>query len=217
MKELTQRIGTSVVLGTLFWISFIYMPPAAFSTVLLAILLWIILFEWRQFFALSDFTFWLLTPFYPVLPFVLLLDLNMDPQYHNLLFALFVIVSSHDTGSFIAGKLWGKTKIATLISPGKTWEGFFGGCAAAAIGIVFLVFNRPHASWALLALITIITCTLSLCGDLFESWLKRRSDLKDSGTILPGHGGFLDRFDGILFAVFFFYLFKDQLITVFGA
>ncbi|CAN5157846.1 hypothetical protein BH09DEP1_BH09DEP1_0040 [soil metagenome] len=56
---------------------------------------------------------------------------------------------------------------------------------------------------------------LSLVGDLFESWLKRRAGIKDSGTMLPGHGGFLDRFDGILFTVIFFYIFKDYLVKLF--
>ncbi|GMU19837.1 MAG: hypothetical protein AMXMBFR12_10280 [Candidatus Babeliales bacterium] len=62
---------------------------------------------------------------------------------------------------------------------------------------------------------TLLVCILSLIGDLFESWLKRRAGIKDSGTMLPGHGGFLDRFDGILFTVIFFYIFKDYLVKLF--
>lgn len=218
MKELTKRISTSMILGSVFWLSLLYLPPIIFSLILIAILLHIIVFEWGKFFNKRTITFWLITPFYPMLPFILLLNLNMDPAYHELLFMLFVIVSSHDTGSFLGGTLFGKHKIAPQISPSKTWEGFIGGYIAAFISAALVVYYRSnHASWITILIITLITCAFSLAGDLFESWLKRRSKLKDSGSILPGHGGFLDRFDGLLFAVIFFYFFRDYLIPVFGS
>lgn len=117
----------------------------------------------------------------------------------------------------MVGTKYGKHTIAPKISPAKTWEGFFGGCIATLLCMVIVMLSKdtPHGSWLSLSAVTLIVCVISLCGDLFESWLKRRAHLKDSGYILPGHGGFLDRLDGVLFAVFFFYIFKAQLALIF--
>jgi len=212
-----QRIVTGIVLGAGFWLLFLYLAPIYFSYVLVAILLQIIIFEWRNLFKISTPAFWLTLPFYPILPFALMIIMNHDPIYHNLLFILFILVSSHDTGSYIVGNLFGQHKIHTFISPSKTWEGFFGGVIFASIGLTILLYEQ-HAlkPWWFIIGFSFIICTLSLAGDLFESWLKRRAHVKDSGHILPGHGGFLDRFDGILFAVFFFYFLRDYLVHLFG-
>lgn len=218
MTEFFQRLATSFFLGGCFWLSFIYFPPICFSFVLFAILIMIIVFEWRRFFAIYKFTYWVTLPFYPVLPFVLLILMNQDPRYHDLLLELFVIIASLDTGSYIVGTLIGRHKIAPQISSKKTWEGFMGGYISATIALSFLVIyeqGKLLPIWQLMGF-TLIICILGLCGDLFESWLKRRAGIKHSGTMLPGHGGFLDRFDGIMFAVFFFYIFKDQLVKLFG-
>lgn len=160
--------------------------------------------------------FWLITPAYPIAPFICLILLNQDPSYHVLILYLFALVFCFDTGSYIIGKLIGTTKICPLISPGKTWEGAIGGYLYT---ISFLLgwywYHQIIKPWLLLSIIVLIICALSLCGDLFESWLKRRAHLKDSGTLLPGHGGFLDRFDSILFVAPVFYLFKSFFITLF--
>jgi len=216
MKNLIKRSITGFILGTIFWLVFVYCLPIYFSIMLVGILAQIIFFEWTRLFDIKKPLFWLLMPFYPVLPFVLLIMLNHAPEYRDLLFYLFIIVFSHDTGSYIVGSIIGKHKIFPHVSPGKTWEGFFGGYIAACIGLWFLLWEQEHIkTWAFVLSFTFIVCVLSLLGDLFESWLKRRADKKDSGFFLPGHGGFLDRFDGILFAVVFFYLLKDYLVTIF--
>ena len=93
MTEFIKRLATSIVLGTLFWISFIFLPPIYFSSILLAILLIIIFFEWQKMFALQGLSYWLILPFYPILPFVLLIYLNQHPLYHELLLDLFVLVA----------------------------------------------------------------------------------------------------------------------------
>jgi len=221
MTEMTKRSITSTVLGMFTWIALIYLPPIVFCIFLAAVLLEILIFEWPKFFAPSSTAFWLLTPFYPLLPFALMFALCMDPNaaYQRLLFMMFVLISSLDSGSFMIGIKYGKYKIAPRISPAKTWEGFFGGCVAAVLimVIVILCHGKPHGSWLVITIVTLFACVLGLLGDLFESWLKRRAQLKDAGSILPGHGGFLDRFDGVLFAVFFFYLFKEKLCILFGA
>lgn len=216
MKNITKRILTGLSLGALFWIAFAYLPPIYFSWILFGIMVYICIFEWRNFFAISTPLYWATLPWYPVLPFSLLIHMNNNPSYHTLLFILFIVVSSHDTGSYIVGSFIGRHKIAPAVSPKKSWEGFIGGTVFASIGLWF-VMRELGIKKSPLFIITfaVIACILALCGDLFESWLKRRAHIKDSGTILPGHGGFLDRFDGILFTVLFFYAFRDYLVTLF--
>ena len=103
-----------------------------------------------------------------------------------------------DTGAFFTGLTIGKHKLAPSISPKKTWEGVFGGAAAsvgAVIGLVALL-DLPFAVWQSVALGIGLTAS-GVAGDLFESWLKRRAGVKDSGAIIPGHGGILDRIDSL--------------------
>jgi phosphatidate cytidylyltransferase len=213
--EFLKRLATGIMLGIAFWGIYFYLPPFFFSLVLLLILLLIIVYEWTRFFPVDTPFFWLLMPPYLLLPFFMLIKLNHSPMYHELLLILFIIVFSFDTGSYITGTLLGKNHICQAISPKKTWEGMLGGYIFAILGFILIIFERGyHIQWSVVGIFTLIVCVLSLLGDLFESWLKRRAHLKDSGTFLPGHGGFLDRFDGILFAVFFFYLCKDYLMTL---
>ena len=141
MRAVIKRIATGFVLGSLFWLSFAHLPPNFFSVVLCLILFQIIFFEWKNFFRIDKPMFWLLMPLYPILPFTLLILMNQDPHYRSLLFILFIIVSSFDTGSYIAGNLFGKNLIAPKITPHKTWEGAIGGYFSTCIGlgIVFQV------------------------------------------------------------------------------
>lgn len=211
-----QRVITSLVLGFLFWAIFIYLPPAYFSATLIGILCCIIIFEWKRFFAITTPLFWLTLPIYPTLPFVLLIKMNNNPSVRPLLFILFILVFSFDTGSYIVGTLCGKRKIAPIISAKKTWEGLLGGYIFA-VGGLWMILYEHHITkpFTFILFFTGVVCILSFFGDLFESWLKRRAHIKDSGTLLPGHGGFLDRFDGIMFTVFFFYFFREILLQVF--
>lgn len=217
LTTFAKRLITGFILGLLFWLSFVSLPPIFFSFVLASILILIIIFEWKNFFNIRKLSYWLIMPFYPILPFALLILMNQSTRYHPLLFILFIIVSSFDTGSYLIGSALGKHIIAPHISPNKTWEGVMGGWIFACIGLFLVLWElaKPQPVWFLI-IFTLFACTLSLIGDLFESWLKRRAHIKDSGTMLPGHGGFLDRFDGILFTVFFFYIFKEYLVRLFG-
>ncbi|MEA2042579.1 MAG: phosphatidate cytidylyltransferase [Bacteroidota bacterium] len=118
-----------------------------------------------------------------------------------LLPAFFVILWSNDTGAYITGSLAGRHKFAENISPKKTIEGTFGGIVLATVVAALMSLFDTGLSvtgWIGLGLIISISGTY---GDLAESMLKRRGAIKDSGTILPGHGGILDRFDSFLFAV----------------
>lgn len=217
LKNLIKRTITGFTLGALFWIVFLSFPAWCFSVVIMTILALIIAFEWTRLFDPKTASFWFLMPFYPVLPFLLILWMNHS-CYRSLLFILFVTVSAHDTGSYIVGHLFGKHKIAQLISPGKTWEGFFGGYLFVCTALWFALWELgDRKPLRFILLFSLIICCTSLLGDLFESLLKRRANVKDSGTILPGHGGFLDRFDGIMFTVIFFYLLRDWLLNYFPA
>ncbi|UZK70019.1 phosphatidate cytidylyltransferase [Sphingomonas sp. S1-29] len=105
------------------------------------------------------------------------------------------LVWAADTGAFFVGRSVGGPKLAPSISPNKTWSGFAGGVLLAAVmGGVMMAYGL--SPW--LALATPVLAMLSAAGDLYESWLKRQAGIKDSGTLLPGHGGFLDRLDGLV-------------------
>ena len=110
---------------------------------------------------------------------------------------IFGIAWGADVGAYFAGKSFGKTKLAPRISPGKTWEGVAGGMLLAGSVCGIGVFLWQDQSWFWL-LMTLILIGLSVCGDLFESFVKRQTGVKDSGSLLPGHGGMLDRIDSIL-------------------
>lgn len=127
---------------------------------------------------------------------------------------IFFLHWANDTGAYLVGSRFGKRKLFKRHSPNKTWEGSIGGVLTALLvayllGISFPEMDMSH--WLAIALIIVITGTL---GDLAESMLKRSLQLKDTGTIFPGHGGMLDRFDGLLLSLPFiaFYLFFCHVI-----
>lgn len=166
----------------------------------------------------SPITSWaysILGQIYVVLPLALLgvwgyksdYQLFMNTEY--LLMALFVFVWTNDTGAYIVGCTLGKHRLFERISPKKSWEGFFGGLAFCIILASLANYIIPSmlstAQWIGMGILTSI---FSTWGDLCESLLKRTAGVKDSGKILPGHGGILDRFDSELIAspVIFIYL-----------
>lgn len=213
MKRLITRIITGTTLLTVFIFTFFYLPPYIFSGILIAALLFILTFEWPR--LISSKTLWLLTPIYPVLPFSLLILLNHDAAFRNVLFFLIALIIVFDSGSYFFGCTWGKHKLAPTISPGKTWEGFLGGMACVTTALYgFFWYQESIRPWCIILIFSIIFCSIALIGDLFESRLKRRAGLKDSGIILPGHGGLLDRLDAILFSSYFWYLFKDLILAI---
>lgn len=132
---------------------------------------------------------------YPTASFLFLLSLYSEYGVMTLLWLL-VIVAGADTGAYFVGKSIGKTKFSET-SPNKTIEGVLGGVFTAAILGTFFAPVGLHFVSALV--ISLIVAFASVFGDLFESYLKREAGVKDSGNILPGHGGILDRTDGYLF------------------
>ncbi|HEX7373797.1 MAG TPA: phosphatidate cytidylyltransferase, partial [Steroidobacteraceae bacterium] len=120
----------------------------------------------------------------------------VEPHGRMLLLYLLVLIAAADVGAYFGGRLLGRHKLAPRVSPGKTWEGFVAGMVAAAIAAAAgaMVFDVPLRPWLVLC---VLVALVSVVGDLFESMLKRRAGLKDSGNLLPGHGGILDRIDSI--------------------
>lgn len=118
-----------------------------------------------------------------------------------LLIGFLLLLWTNDSGAYLVGKAIGRHKLLPAVSPGKTWEGLFGGVAlafGAAYGLAIAWPQvLPATEWLMMALVISLSATL---GDLFESAIKRAAGVKDSGRLMPGHGGALDRFDGFLFA-----------------
>lgn len=114
---------------------------------------------------------------------------------------LFAVVWATDILAYFVGRAAGGPKLAPAISPGKTWSGAAGGTAAAALaGILVAVELGSPLGWGALLALTLVLSVVSQCGDLFESWIKRRFGVKDSSRLIPGHGGVMDRVDGLAVA-----------------
>lgn len=137
-------------------------------------------------------------PFYHA---IISMKLNFSPQ---LILLSFFTIWAIDTGAYFSGRKFGKTKLASFVSPGKSWEGVYGGVLLSFIvAYVGLIWIQPsvNISYVALALILGVIAALSVFGDLFESVLKRQVNMKDSSQILPGHGGVLDRLDSLILAM----------------
>lgn len=137
-------------------------------------------------------------PIYLALPLLCAPALvRRDPM---LFIGFMLLLWTNDTGAYLVGKSIGRNKLMPQVSPGKTWEGLLGGIALTAL-VAWLLSQHITAlsltAWIAAAVVVSITAT---AGDLFESYMKRRAGVKDSGRIMPGHGGALDRFDGYLLA-----------------
>lgn len=116
-----------------------------------------------------------------------------------LIFVLIALVAAADIGAYFAGKAWGKAKLAPQVSPGKSWAGFWGGMAAAIMLalLIWMLLGQDRLGFIAVVAIAVATTLASVLGDLLESMIKRQQGVKDSGTILPGHGGMMDRMDSM--------------------
>lgn len=124
-------------------------------------------------------------------------------QYNGLLLlAIFIFIWVNDTGAYLVGSRWGKRRLAPSISPKKSVEGSIGGLLLVLLSAVILrLLLFPELSWLSILLIAAVVAIFGTIGDLFESSLKRQAGVKDSGKLIPGHGGILDRIDSLLLAV----------------
>lgn len=139
----------------------------------------------------------------PLLPNLLM---ALSVLGEGLVIYLFFLVWAADIGAYIVGKLWGRHKLIPKVSPGKTIEGSVGGLSLVSLVAIagYYIFMPP--SFLIWLLVALVTGCISVLGDLFISMLKRRCRLKDTGNILPGHGGILDRLDSLIAALPVFYI-----------
>ncbi len=123
---------------------------------------------------------------------------NVDTGIYVLMY-LFVLVWIADSSAYFIGRKWGKNKLAPKVSPGKSWQGFIGELIVTLVIALatLIIFKFDSAQWLSFIILSIVTVLFSVLGDLFESMLKRNAGLKDSGHLLPGHGGILDRIDSL--------------------
>ena len=146
---------------------------------------------------------------YIILPFIIIAQIPFEQDFYNpkIIISIFILIWINDTFAYIVGKTIGKNKLFEAISPKKTIEGFIGGLGFAMIGGLLLsqyFIAQPFIIWVIIAVILSVFGTI---GDLIESRLKRIAKVKDSGSIMPGHGGILDRLDSLIFAAPFVFLF----------
>ncbi len=127
-----------------------------------------------------------------------------------MMITLFLMIWGNDIFAYFGGKYFGKRQLAPVISPGKTWEGALLGFPGSIVGLIIAAFVIPislNFSWLILLPATLLVSIFSPIGDMAESKLKRVAGVKDASHILPGHGGLLDRFDGMILAAPAFYLY----------
>ncbi len=142
------------------------------------------------------------------------LVISLVQSSHGILWflCLLTVIFSGDTGAYVFGTLFGKTKIAPLLSPKKSLQGSFGGLLFSSLAGLGFSFIIPEASPILMIILGFLGGVLGQSGDFFESLVKRVAGVKDSGFIMPGHGGVLDRIDGVYFASPLFYIAVNYII-----
>ena len=211
---LKYRLITALILIPIVIAALFLLPPLAFALVTLVVCM-LAAWEWGQ---LAGFTsrsqrIWLAI----LCGFLLALMMLSVPAYHQsvpqvsgslwlslvwwLLYVM-LLVWGADSGAYLFGKLFGKHKLAPKVSPGKTWEGLIGGLlTSAVISWLFGRYAPLNVVPTTLLVCSVLAALASVLGDLTESMFKREAGIKDSGHLIPGHGGILDRIDSLTAAV----------------
>ncbi|MDB1135116.1 phosphatidate cytidylyltransferase [Candidatus Anaplasma sp. TIGMIC] len=195
-KNLLVRAATSVFWGGIFLTGLFYGGAAFYF--LLFLLAMISSFEWHTI-TVGNRLFYIPAVFMIALPYTAMAYIYALPHGTIILSWLLVAIWSTDVAAYFLGKSLGTSKIIPSISPNKTWVGLWGGMAFSAIStlvmsMIFGIFFVSHA-----IVIGVIIAVVAQCGDIAESAIKRVCDVKDSGFIVPGHGGVMDRMDGFIF------------------
>ncbi|MEN8883663.1 MAG: CDP-archaeol synthase [Flavobacteriaceae bacterium] len=144
--------------------------------------------------------------------FLILLPVVNGEYQESIILSLVIFIWVNDSFAFLVGKNFGKRKLFESVSPKKTIEGFLGGVFFTVIAAIIISFNIDFLSITHWIVLSLIVSILGTTGDLVESKFKRQANIKDSGTIMPGHGGLLDRLDSLLFVAPFVYLYIHYII-----
>ncbi len=160
-------------------------------------------------------TFAIFATIYISLPLILLNLIQQSSLQMQIPFALaiFIIIWTNDTFAYLSGISFGKHKILKRISPLKSWEGFIGGLVMVVPVIFIFSHFFPSFSSAKWMIFGFLTAIFSVIGDFFESLIKRNADVKDSGKMLPGHGGILDRIDSMLVVIPVIYIYLQVVLN----
>jgi len=195
MNELAQRTAMGVVLGIGALVAAVL--GGYYFAGFVALAACVMFYEWRRMVGGWGFGWQVAGFVYALMPAIALLWIrDRSPIGLELLMWVFITTWSVDIGAYFSGRGIGGPRLAPAISPNKTWAGLIGGMAAAGLfgGLWAWLLELP----AILIWLTLPFGLGAQLGDLFESWLKRRAGIKDSGNWLPGHGGALDRLDGLV-------------------
>ncbi len=217
-----QKVLGTVTAGVIFLSNAIYCMTQVNMRILLLMLPFIFLIFICELYRekekpFQNIAFTILGVIYVAVPlsllnYILTCKGNYSPQ---ILYGFFFILWSNDTGAYITGSLIGKHKLFPRVSPGKSWEGSIGGAIISYL-VAFLISQWftivSLKDWMVIATILVVIGTL---GDLVESLYKRSINVKDSGTILPGHGGILDRFDSLLMATPFVFTYLYLIKSIY--
>lgn len=200
ITSLQQRIISAIILAPLV-LGIVYAGGISFY-ILLTVAAFIMYWEWVRMTKSSEkkIIWWISGILYIVIP-----SISLGYIMHfgsNVMFVVLFFIWSVDIGAYFAGKTIGGPKIAPKISPNKTWAGLFGAMVASSILLIIATSNSdyfPDINIIYIIITSILLSVLAQTGDFFESWVKRKFNVKDSSNIIPGHGGLLDRLDGLLF------------------
>jgi phosphatidate cytidylyltransferase len=203
--NLKRRTVTAVVLAP-----FVLLAVYVDSYWYVAIVSLVVALGLREWLTLSRSNLWLsllAIPYFGGFGYALFYLRNIPDIGRGLVYYLLILVWATDIGAYLSGKFIGGPKMSPVLSPSKTWAGLCGGMIAAGMCgyIVATYFHayQPGVAFGLAVMLAVI----AQIGDIFESWLKRQTGVKDSGTCMPGHGGMLDRIDGLVFAAIVFAIF----------
>ena len=222
--DLPVRIASAVVMvlvaGSALWIG------GPLWTLFVSLIALGVLWEWRGLVRGFELTTlrrigWLAGGFvYVGIAALMMAGLRLLPfePAHVILIAVMLAVIGTDVGAYFAGRSFGGPKIAPAISPSKTWSGLFGGMIGAGLGLVLGSYaTEGFTDLGIKLAVGPVIAVIAQAGDFFESWMKRRAGVKDSGHLIPGHGGLFDRVDGLLAVMFAMGLVAlgDLVLTVF--
>jgi phosphatidate cytidylyltransferase len=207
INRVPLQVAYSLLMMAVMALCYYWLPPSWIPAIMGLSVLWWCLVIYR----LSRFSADQTAPEWGILkalegiivllpPWVALVAMHRIPEYGpGLLLFILILIWSADVGAYFAGHRWGHHKLAPEVSPGKTREGVYGAVVSAILCGLVLVWwlEIGLAKSPLVLLLCLVTMLSSVVGDLFESLLKRQQGMKDSGTLLPGHGGMMDRIDSL--------------------